>query len=175
MLPFKRFVIYPFIVFFIIIGIYFTYSMPFGEFKLKNFIVLSDENLNIISQFINNLIPLCFCVIFAILGAHIRNILDRKSISSAENIALFSPDGNIKTDELHTKKQELLTREYTNLQIGLCMGIIGYFILKTKLIIRIFYPALDVTQADITFMSLAMTGLMFGYFARKLVGTTTKL
>ncbi|MEO1747858.1 MAG: hypothetical protein AAFR27_04440, partial [Pseudomonadota bacterium] len=64
--------------------------------------------------------------------------------------------------------------ETNTIVLGMIFGLIGYFVLSSHFVLRLFYPDVDTTNSEPTFVGMAICGIGFGYFAKEFAGVSKK-
>lgn len=152
------------IVAFAIIGI-----MVLCFFIIFNFLGILSGKSNvmpdIILDFRDNIPFLSIALIAGAVGSYVRILLFRTE-HFYNNLTLKH---NKITDDsdLYIKKSMYKDRDV--IILGAWLGVIGYFILESKIFIRVFYNKIDVENIEIQFVPVTLICMVFGYFAIEII------
>lgn len=118
-------------------------------------IASTDKQLEkIVTQAITDIIPLSFSAAFGILGTFLKLKVSNLIMGIGEN---------------RTENKQI-----ASLEIGAIIGIISYFILSSKVIIKILYPdgGSNTLDAGVTFHGIAIAAIISGYFSLEIIGAS---
>ena len=126
---------------------------------------LGPQTTKILSQAVGEFTPMCFAAFFGGLGALLKvYILNFDDTLDGE--------GRVDVNKLLTK-DVFLSNNFVHL--GMIMGVVGFFMVQSQILVKLFYSEALPKDAELGFVGVAVSGLLFGFFSLELAGASRRL